>query len=78
MTTSEYTELWQMQDAITTVANANGYTVWELRMMDGCFHLELNTHLDEEKISEFCAQMPLPTDWEGEGTHGSKFCLYQQ
>lgn len=78
MTTEEYTKLWQMPDAITTVANANGYTVWDLRMMGGCFHLEHNTHLDEEKISEFCAQMSLPAYWDGEGAYGSKFCLYQQ
>ena len=72
----DYSELWQLQDSITTAVNASGYGVWDLRPSNEGFHLELTAHIDEEGISSFCCQLPLITDYEGEGRHGSMFCLY--
>lgn len=39
------------------------------------FHLELNEHLSDDALSSFCSQMPLPADYDGEGSQGSLFTL---
>lgn len=63
----DYTELWQLQDSITTAVNACGYGIWDLCPSNGGFRLELSTHIEEEDISNLCCQLPLMTDYEGEG-----------
>ena len=74
-TLKDYTELWQLQDSITTAVNACGYGVWDLSPKDGGFRLELNAHIGEDDISNFCCQLPLMADYEGEGGNGSLFRL---
>lgn len=71
----EYEDLWHRQDEIETVVNALGYTVWNLQPYGerGGLVLELCQHLDEHEASALCCQLPLPTDYEGEGSHGSRF-----
>lgn len=71
----DYTELWQLQDSITTAVNACGYGIWDLCPSNGGFRLELSTHIEEEDISNLCCQLPLMTDYEGEGRNGSMFSL---
>lgn len=72
----DYTKLWQLQDSITTAVNACGYGIWDLCPLDRGFRLELTTHIAEEDISNFCCQLPLIADYEGEGKNGSMFSLY--
>ena len=72
----DYSELWQIQDCITTAVNACGYAIWDLRPSSGGFRLELTSHIDEENISNFCCQLPLMADYNGEGKNGSLFSLY--
>ena len=50
----DYTELWQLQDSITTAVNACGYGIWDLCPSNGGFRLELSTHIEEEDISNLC------------------------
>ena len=71
----DYTELWQLQDSITTAVNACGYGIWDLCPSNGGFRLELSTHIEEEDISNLCCQLPLMTDYEGEARNGSMFSL---
>jgi len=75
-TLKDYTELWQLQDSITTAVNACGYGVWYLCPSNGGFRLELSAHIGEDDISNFCNQLPLMADYEGEGRNGSLFSLY--
>ena len=72
----DYTEIWQMKDSITTVVEANGYSVWDLSQMDEGFKLELNNHLDDDAISNLCGQFPLTADYSGDGSHGTIINLY--
>ncbi len=72
----DYTELWQLQDSITTAVNASGYGVWDLRPSNAGFHLELSAHIGEMDISNLCCQLPLMADYDGEGCNGSLFSLY--
>jgi len=74
-TLKDYTELWQLQDSITTAVNACGYGVWDLRPSNGGFRLELSAHIGEMDISNLCCQLPLMADYEGEGRNGSLFRL---
>ena len=73
-----YEDSWRLQDKITAAVNALGYFVWDLRYNREAetFRLELNEHLQEDQESNFCYQMPLTTDYNGEGTHGSLFTLF--
>ena len=76
MDVNDYTEIWQMKDAITTVVEANGYTIWDLSQEGSGFKLELNSHLDDEAISYIFGQFPLSADYSGEGNHGTIISLY--
>ena len=68
-------EVWQMEDAITTVVDANGFAVWRLHFADGCFDLELTEHLTDDAASMLAGQFPIAADYCGEGNHGSVFAL---
>lgn len=73
----DYTEIWQMKDSITTVVEANHYSIWELSQTDYGFALELNEHLEDDVISLLCGQFSLVADYDGEGTHGTRITLYR-
>lgn len=73
----DYMEAWQMQDAVTTVANANGYGVWDLHPTGDGFVLELDRHISDEAAGNLCGQMPLTADYCGEGTHGTMLSLHR-
>ena len=74
----QYEDIWQIQDEITAVVNSLCFSLWDLHYDRAffSFHLELNEHLPDDALSSFCFQMPLTTDYDGEGSHGSVFTLY--
>lgn len=73
-----YEDIRQIQDEITAAVNSLGFSLWDLHYdrQAFSFHLELNEHLPDDTQSSFCSQMPLATDYDGEGNHGSVFTLY--
>ena len=73
-----YEDIWQIQDEIMAVVNSLGFTLWDLHYdrSSFSFHLELNEQLPDDALSSFCSHMPLTTDYDGEGGHGSAFTLY--
>jgi hypothetical protein len=73
-----YENIWQIQDEITSAVNSLGFSLWDLHYdrQVFSFHLELNEHLPDDALSSFCSHMPLTTDYDGEGGHGSAFTLY--
>ena len=73
----DYTEIWQMKDSITTVVEANHYSIWELSQTDYGFALELNEHLEDDAMSLLCGQFSLVADYDSEGTHGTRITLYR-
>lgn len=72
-----YEDSWRLQDEITASVNAIGYSVWDLHYNQEAnkFRLELNEHLKDDQLSNFCFQMSLTTDYDGEGSRGSMFTL---
>lgn len=72
-----YEDIWPLADAITAAVDAMGLAVWDLRYdkASSVFHLELTTHLPDDRIGEICSQMPINADYDGEGRHGSLFRL---
>ncbi len=70
-------DAWHLQDEITAMVNALGYSIWELSLDErsGCFTLQLQQHLDEAAASALCCHMPLPADYDGQGPYGSIFTL---
>lgn len=75
-TQSQSLDAWQMKDSIVTVVEANGYSVWDIRQTANGFRVELNDTLNDDEISKLCGQYPLPSDYDGEGGHGTVFTLY--
>ena len=73
-----YEDIWQIQDEITVAVNSLGFSLWDLHYdrSSFAFHMELNEHVPDDSLSSFCSQMPLATDYDGEGSHGSVFTLY--
>ncbi|MGI6222820.1 MAG: hypothetical protein ACOYJG_04360 [Prevotella sp.] len=72
----ELNELWQLQDAVVTIVEANGYSVWNLRPTSYGLYLELSMHLDEEAANHLSFQFNLSAEYWGEGENGSVFRLY--
>ena len=73
-----YEDIWQIQDEITASVNSLGFSLWDLHYERSSFsfHLELTECVPDGSLSSFCSQMPLVTDYDGEGSHGSVFTLY--
>ena len=73
---TDFDLIWRQQDEIRTVVDAAvGCGIWNLSYSErrSAIKLELNTHLDDDTISDLCSQFPLPCDYDGEGARGSKF-----
>ena len=73
-----YEDIWQIQDKITAAVNSLGFSLWDSHYdrSSFSFHMELSLHFPDEALSSFSSQMPLATDYDGEGSHGSVFMLY--
>ena len=64
-------QLWELKDSITTVVEANGYRVYDIRKTGSGFMLELTRHIDEDAASLLAGQLPLSASYDGEGSHGT-------
>ena len=76
---TDFDSIWRTQDEIRTVVNAVlGECIWNLAYDERrmAFVLELTVSLEEEAISDLCCQFPIPADYDGEGSKGSKFVFY--
>lgn len=75
----DFDSIWRTQDEIRTVVNAVwGECVWNLAYDErrSAIVLELTVLLEEDAISDLCCQFPIPADYDGEGSKGSKFVFY--
>ena len=75
----DYDSIWRTQDEIRTVVNAVlGECVWNLAYDErrSAIVLELTVSLEEDAIGDLCCQFPIPADYDGEGSKGSKFVFY--
>ena len=71
--------IWRTQDEIRTVVNAVlGECIWNLTYNErrSAIVLELTVSLEEEAISDLCCQFPIASDYDGEGSRGTKFVFY--
>ena len=76
---TDWDSIWRSQDEIRTVVNAAlGECVWNLGYSEKRMgiELELTIHLDEDAASDLSCQFPLPCDYDGEGTRGTKFVFW--
>ena len=76
---TDFDSIWRTQDEIRTVVNAVlGECIWNLAYDErrSAIVLELTVSLEEDGISELCCQFPIPADYDGEGSKGSKFVFY--
>lgn len=72
----DFDTIWRTQDEIRTVVNAVvGECIWNLRYNQhrAAIELELNISLDDEQVDSLIYQFPIPADYEGVGSKGSKF-----
>ena len=75
----EFDSIWRTQDEIRTVVNAVlGECIWNLAYDErrSAIVLELTVILNEDAISDLCCQFPIPADYDGVGSKGSKFVFY--
>jgi len=75
----DFDSIWRTQDEIRTVVNAVlGECIWNLGYDEkrSAIVLELSVSLDEEAISDLCCQFPIPADYDGVGSRGTKFVFY--
>ena len=76
---TDFDSIWRTQDEIRTVVNAVlGEYIWNLAYDErrGAIVLELSVTLDEDVISDLCCQFPIPADYDGVGSRGTKFVFY--
>ena len=75
----DFDSIWRTQDEIRTVVNAVlGECIWNLAYDErrGAIVLELSVTLEEDAISDLCCQFPIPADYDGVGSRGTKFVFY--
>ena len=76
---TDFDSIWRTQDEIRTVVNAVlGECIWN-RAYDerrNAIVLELSVTLEEDTISDLCCQFPIPVDYDGVGSRGTKFVFY--
>ena len=76
---TDYDSIWRTQDEIRTVVNAVlGECIWNLRYSERrmAIELELTVTLDDDAIGNLYCQFPIPADYDGLGSRGSKFAFY--
>ena len=76
---TDFDSIWRTQDEIRTVVNAVlGECIWNLAYDErrGAIVLELSVTLEEDTISDLCCQFPIPVDYDGVGSRGTKFVFY--
>ena len=76
---TDFDTIWRTQDEIRTVVDAAlGCGIWDIRYNSKreVVELELMTNLDEDAVSDLCSQFPVPCDYDGTGSKGSKFVFY--
>ena len=60
---TDFDSIWRTQDEIRTVVNAVlGECIWNLAY--------------DERRSDLCCQFPIPADYDGVGSKGTKFVFY--
>ena len=75
----DFDSIWRTQDEIRTVVNAVlGECIWNLSYNDRrmAIELELAKFLEEEEVDMFINQFPVPADYDGVGSNGTKFVFY--
>ena len=75
----DFDSIWRTQDEIRTVVNAVlGEHIWNLAYDERrrAIVLELTVSLEEDAISDLCCQFPIPADYDGVGSRGTKFVFY--
>lgn len=86
---TDYDTIWRMQDEIRTVVNAVlgalGFAalategtqecIWNLSYNERrmAIELELTKYLEEEEVDMIINQSPVPADYDGVGSRGTKF-----
>jgi len=76
---TDYDSIWRIQDEIRTLVNAVlGECIWNLAYEErrNAIILELSVTLEEDAISDLCCQFPIPADYDGVGSRGTKFVFY--
>ena len=76
---TDFDSIWRTQDEIRTVVNAvHGECIWNLAYDEkrSAIVLELSVTLEEDAISDLCCQFPIPADYDGVGSRGTKFVFY--
>lgn len=72
---TDFDIIWRTQDEIRTVVDAFGYGVWDIRYNPKrqAIELELMANIDEDAVSNLGCQFPVPCDYDGTDSRGSKF-----
>ena len=75
----DFDSIWRTQDEIRTVVNAVlGECIWNLSYNERrmAIELELTQYLEEEEVDTLINQLPVPADYDGVGSNGTKFVFY--
>ena len=76
---TDFDSIWRTQDEIRTVVNAVlGECIWNLSYNERRtgVELELTQYLEEETADTLINQFPVAADYDGKGSHGTKFVFY--
>ena len=75
----DFDSIWRTQNEIRTVVNAVlGECIWNLAYEErrNAIILELSVTLEGDAISDLFCQFPIPADYDGVGSRGTKFAFY--
>ena len=75
----DFDSIWRTQDEVRTVVNAVlGECIWNLSYNERrtAIELEITKCLEEEEVDMLINQFPVPADYDGVGSKGTKFVFY--
>ena len=69
---------WVRSAFWTLATNGTQECIWNLSYDESRSDivLELTVSLEEDAISDLCCQLPIPADYDGVGSRGTKFVFY--
>ena len=76
---TDFDSIWRTQDENRTVVNAVlGECIWNLSYNERrmAIELELTKYLEVEEVDTLINQFPVPSDYDGIASKGTKFVFY--
>ena len=68
--------LFWVRSALPLATKGTQECIWHLSYNERLMAIELELYLEEEEVDKLINQFPVPADYDGVGSKGTKFVFY--